>query len=141
MTKKLPSRLDYIFWVTRRSLEPSIPQSIILEKKSKFNVTHLFHKEVASNEMICSSKAGHLHISHAYKQWAKDGPERAHLELIQKAMTFMEITTKEEQLGGEFNGFEVKIIDSTVEKFFVKGQNFTQLSDHYGVSCCLTITK
>jgi endonuclease/exonuclease/phosphatase family metal-dependent hydrolase len=137
--QKRPARLDYIFLVKKRQVENIFdPQD---KKHSKTKKRFFgFHSNKKESPFLHSHTAGHLHISHAFKEWlGQEGDESQHREQIKAEIEATQYNPGQ-ALSSYGNGFILRVSNSRVEKFFVQNKPFTQLSDHYGVTANMEIT-
>jgi len=136
-----PVRLDYIFWLTRNSLLSNNTQEKHINQKRPKHRFSFSGKESLRDEIICGHKSGHLFLSHAYKEWFQNPIENYHKD-VQNAMNSVCIVDKhEEKLSAPCGNYQLELVNSSIEQFLVQDQNFTQLSDHYGIDCIIALKQ
>jgi len=121
--QKIPQRLDYIFWVTRRPLIPVDP----LEMKTMLGCRafeRLLEKDPLPEGLVTVGDLfGNLRLKMVTESYVQ----------------FKQGAYKSNEFCAAAGNRRMEIKSCEVEPFFVRGEEFTQLSDHYGVSCIIII--
>jgi len=114
-SNEVGSRLDYIFFMTRRN-STVVDLNFLQHRLRKESFEELFKKDPLPEGLITVEKIKNDEIS-----------------------VVDDLESTEAQLNTSIGKFRIEVKESQVEQFIIKGKDYSQLSDHYGVSCIVII--